>query len=83
MSAHPGGGSAVVVDEERPPIGGYPHLPARGEEALLGLVLGFGGAVGGRLGRLWVGEGVLHGPSHLDVVGTLEQRRQTQSGNEV
>lgn len=73
MLAHPGGDSAVVVDEERPSIGGYPHLPTWGQEALLCLVLGLGGAVGGRLGRLGVGERVLHSPPHLDVVGGLER----------
>lgn len=74
MLSHPGGGSAVVVDEERPSIGGYPHLPARRQEALLRLVLRLGGAVGRRLGRLWVGECVFYSPPHLDVVGSLEQK---------
>lgn len=74
MLAHPGGDSAVVVDEERPSIGGYPHLPAWGQEALLCLVLGLGGAVRRRLGRLWVGERVLYSPPHLDVVGSLEPK---------
>ncbi len=72
--AHPGGGSAVVVNKERPSIGGYPHLPARGQEALLCLVLRLGGAVGRRLGRLRVGERVLYSPPHLDVVGSLEPK---------
>lgn len=63
-----------MVDEERPSIRGYPHLPARGQEALLCLVLRLGGAVGRWLGRLWVGERVLYSPPHLDVVGSLEQK---------
>lgn len=60
-----------MVDEEGPPVGGYPHLPARGQEALLGLVLGLGGAVGRGLRRLGVGQRVFDGPSRLDVVGSL------------
>lgn len=69
-----------MVDEERPSIGGYPHLPAWWEEALLGLVLGFGRAVGRWLGRLRVGECVLHSSSHLDVVGTLQGSGKGDSG---
>ena len=78
MFAHPGGDSAVVVDEERPSVGGYPHLPARGQEALLCLGLRLGGAVGGRLGRLRVGERVLYSPPRLDVVGSLETERKNE-----
>lgn len=72
-SSHPGGGSAVVVDEERPSIWGNPHLPARGQEALLRLVLRLRWAIRRWLRGLWVGEGVFHRPPHLDVVGALQQ----------
>lgn len=44
-SSHPSGGSAVVVDEERPTVGGDAHLPAWRQEALLRLVLRLGRAV--------------------------------------
>ena len=83
VASHPGCDLAVVVYEEGPPVGGYPHLPARGQEALLDLVLGLGGAVGGRLGRLGVGEGVLHRPTHLDVAGPLRQTQGHKPGREV
>lgn len=63
-----------MVDEERPSIGGDPHLPTWRQEALLCLVLRLGGAVGRRLGRLRVGECVFYSPPHLDVVGSLEQK---------
>ena len=62
-----------MVDEEGPSVGRYPHLPARREEALLGLVLGLGGAVGRRLGGLGVGHRVFDHPPHLDVVGALKR----------
>lgn len=74
--AHPGGGPRVVVDEEGPAVGRYPHLPAGGQEALRALVLGLGRAVGRRLGRLRVRDGVLHRPPDLDVVGSLERARR-------
>lgn len=79
----PGGGPAVVIDEEGPTVGRYPHLPARGQEALLGLVLGLGGAVRGGLRRLRVGERVLHRPPHLDVVGSLEINSQGKEKKEL
>lgn len=78
---HPGGGSAVVVDEERPSVGGYPHLPARRQEALLGLVLRLGWAVGRRLRGLRVGEGVFHCPPRLDVVGPLNEKKWQRARN--
>lgn len=72
MLANPGGGSAVVVNEKGSSIWGYSHLPAWRQEALLGLVLGFGGAVGGQLRSLRIGKSVLHRPPYLNVVGSLE-----------
>lgn len=69
--AHPGGGPAVVVDEERPSVWSYSHLPSWGQEALLGLVLRLWGAVRGRLGRLRVRKCVFHSPPYLNVVGSL------------
>lgn len=80
-SSHPSGCSAVVIDEKGSSIGGYPHLPAWGQEALLCFVLRFGGAVRGRLRRLWVGECVLYSPPHLDVVGSLERKRKPYFSN--
>lgn len=71
MLAHPGGGPAVVVDEERPSVWSYSHLPSWGQEALLGLVLRLWGAVRGRLGRLRIRKCVFHSPPYLNVVGSL------------
>lgn len=75
VSSHPGGCSAVVIDEKGTSIGGYPHLPAWGQEALFRFMLRFGGAVRRWLRRLRVGERVLYGPPHLDVVRSLEQKK--------
>lgn len=80
MLAHPGRCSAVVINEKWPSIGGDPHLPARGQKALLCFVLGFGRTVRGWLRRLGVGEGVLHSPSHLDIVGSLVTQRGEHEG---
>lgn len=75
VSSHPGGCSAVVIDEKGTSVGSYPHLPARGQEALLRFMLRLGRAVRRRLRRLRVGERVLYGPPHLDVVCSLEQKK--------
>ena len=80
MLLHRGCDHAVLVYREGPSVGGYPHLPAGGRESLLGLVLWLGGAVGGRLGGLGVGEGVLHRPTHLDVAGPLRQTQGHKPG---
>lgn len=75
VSSHPGGCSAVVIDEKGTSVGSYPHLPAWGQEALLRFMLRLGRAVRRRLRRLRVGERVLYGPPHLDVVCSLEQKK--------
>lgn len=75
--SYPRGGFGVVVDEEGPAVGRYPHLPARREEALSNFMLWFRGVVRGGLWRLGVGEGVLHCPAHRGVLHTLQGKRES------
>ena len=70
----------VVVDEDGPAVEGEQNLLAGGQEVLVGLGIWLGGAEGGRLGRLGVGEGVLHRPTHLDVAGPLRQTQGHKPG---
>lgn len=73
---YPRRGLCVVVNEEGPAVGRYPHLPAGRQEALCDFVLWFGGVVRWWLWGLWVGKGIFHSPTYGWVLGALRNNNE-------